>query len=66
MATTAVSENVDGSRDPKKEADSLTVTISIGDFPVTCNVTEHSMRELGLLPGDEVFALFKATSIEWY
>ncbi|HOV42767.1 MAG TPA: TOBE domain-containing protein [Syntrophothermus lipocalidus] len=47
-----------------KESSGMTeVVIDIGDQPVTAVITAGAADALSLRPGDEVFAMFNATSV---
>jgi len=43
----------------------IIVEVIVADIPLSCRVTRQGARQLGLLPGKEVWLVFKASSIRW-
>lgn len=43
----------------------IIIDVTIGDLPLTCRLTRQGTRELDLLPGKDVWLIFKASSIRW-
>ncbi len=43
----------------------VNVSLDTGGFRVLARVTRHTAREMNLLPGEKVWAVFKASSIKW-
>ncbi|MDD5474976.1 MAG: ATP-binding cassette domain-containing protein [Syntrophales bacterium] len=44
---------------------SIIIDVDIADLPLTCRLTRQGARQLDLLPGREVWLIFKASSIRW-
>jgi tungstate transport system ATP-binding protein len=43
----------------------MNVSLDAGGFRVLARVTRHTAREMNLLPGEKVWAVFKASSVKW-
>lgn len=43
----------------------VNVSLDVGGFRLLARVTRHTAREMNLLPGEKVWAVFKASSIQW-
>lgn len=41
------------------------IALQAGELPLVANVSRTSAEELGLVPGSEVWAVFKATAVRW-
>jgi tungstate transport system ATP-binding protein len=48
-----------------KRSGLMTVSLQCGTLKIYSHVTVDSVRELGLLPGNDVWAIFKASSLRW-
>lgn len=44
---------------------SIIIDVDIADLPLTCRLTRQGTRQLDLLPGKDVWLIFKASSIRW-
>lgn len=49
----------------ENSSEKLVVTVSVADLSLHCSVTRTATEELRLIPGNEVFVIFKAASIRW-
>lgn len=47
------------------ESSKLEVQINIGNITINSHLTTHSTKELNIIPGNNIWVIFKATSIEW-
>ncbi len=45
--------------------DSLFVIVEISDLKLHCTITRHAAETMALLPGKEIFLIFKASSLRW-
>ncbi len=48
-----------------KESGMIKVDVDIQGIPVRCDLTNHSVVDLGLVPGKEVWVIFKSLSLKW-
>jgi len=48
-----------------RQKDKVQVTVQISSLSLTCSVTHYAIKSLGLLPGKDVFVIFKAVSLMW-
>lgn len=44
----------------------IQVEVDVSGIPFTCCLTHHAVEELHLLPGKNVWVVFKASSLQWY
>ena len=49
-----------------RESGKVSIEINVSDMPLTCSVTRHAAETLHLLPGKDVWAVFKASSLYWH
>jgi len=50
----------------QRDKEKVLVDVRVGDFSLVSSVTFHAAQQLGLLPGMEIWVVFKASSLEWY
>jgi len=50
----------------EKDTERVLVDVRAGDISLISSVTVHAAKQLGLLPGMELWIVFKASSLEWY
>lgn len=48
-----------------RQKDKVQVVVQASSLSLSCSVTHYAVSSLGLLPGREVFVVFKATSLLW-
>ena len=48
-----------------KEFGKIKVDVDVHGIPLTCNLTQHAVNELKLIPGMNVWLIFKASSLDW-
>lgn len=48
-----------------RQKDKVQVIVQTSTLSLTCSVTQYAINSLGLLPGKDVFVVFKATSLMW-
>jgi len=47
------------------EFEKIKVNVEIHGISLACNLTQHAVHELKLLPGKNVWVIFKASSLKW-
>ncbi|MDT8272094.1 MAG: ABC transporter ATP-binding protein [Desulfomonilia bacterium] len=47
-------------------SDTMIVELNAGGQSLLCRITSNAARELNILPGERVWAVFKASSLRWY
>ncbi len=47
------------------DSSKIEAQIKFDNFFLNCHITEHSINELKLIPGNKIWVIFKATSLEW-
>lgn len=50
---------------PVDDSERMQLEVHIGGVPFSCSVTRYAVRTLDLLPGKEVWVIFKASSVQW-
>ncbi|MCU0821930.1 MAG: ATP-binding cassette domain-containing protein [Spirochaetes bacterium] len=48
-----------------REFGKIKLDVDVHGLTLTCNLTQHAVNDLKLLPGMEVWLIFKASSLEW-
>jgi len=48
------------------DSEKVRVDIEVAGIPFTCSVTHHAADTLGLLPGKDIWVVFKASSLQWH
>ena len=48
-----------------RQKDKVQITVQTSALSLTCSVTHYAVNSLSLLPGKDVFVIFKATSLLW-
>lgn len=48
-----------------KHSERVKLDIQVAELPMTCSITRAAARSLGLLPGLDVWVVFKASSLSW-
>ena len=48
-----------------KEFGKIKVDVEAHGLQLACNLTQHAVHDLKLLPGKEVWIIFKASSLNW-
>lgn len=51
---------------PERDSEKVRLEVQIGGVPFICCVTRYAARTLDLLPGKEVWVVFKVSSVQWY
>ena len=49
----------------EKESGAIRIDVAVSGIPFICSVTHHAAETLKLLPGKEVWVVFKASSLHW-
>jgi molybdopterin-binding protein len=47
------------------ESQGVRLDIMVADLNLTCQVTRDAAAELGLIPGTDLWVVFKASSLQW-
>ncbi|HDP26101.1 MAG TPA: ATP-binding cassette domain-containing protein [Deltaproteobacteria bacterium] len=47
-------------------SDTMIMELNCGGQTLLCRITSNAARELNILPGERVWAVFKASSLRWY
>ena len=50
----------------EKEPDKVRLEVDVSGMPLICSVTRHAAETLLLIPGKNVWAVFKASSLHWH
>ena len=50
---------------PVADSERMQLEVHVGGVPFSCSVTRYAVRALDLLPGKEVWVIFKASSVQW-
>lgn len=50
----------------EKDSENVLVDVEVAGLPLLCRLTKPGVEKLQLIPGKEVWALFKASSVNWY
>ncbi len=48
-----------------KDSGKIKVDVEMHGILLTCNLTQHAVHELKLIPGKDVWVIFKASSLSW-
>ena len=50
----------------EKDTDNILIEVDVGELSLLSRLTPSAVRSLHLVPGKEVWALFKASAVDWY
>ena len=50
----------------EKEPGKVRIDAAVSGMPLACSVTQHAAGDLQLIPGKDVWVVFKASSLQWH